>query len=105
MKINWWLPALVVVLAPDFLLAAKPSSLELLFGTQEVMDKLTGVSSESLSGRSNEVREQWASQHEWYSRSDSDRWARSQWRSLGAESTLPPGLRKSGKSRRSWTSD
>jgi hypothetical protein len=105
MKINRWLLAIVIVLAPNCLIAVQPSSLELLFGRQEIMDKLGSGNSESLYGRRNEAEQNWASQHEWYSGSDSDSEGRSHWRSLHEQSTLPPGLRKSGKSRRSWTSD
>ena len=105
MKINLWLLGLLIILAPNCLRAAQPSSLELLFGRQEIMDRLVGVNSESLYGRSNEVEEHWASQHEWHSRSESNSEVERHWRSLHEASTLPPGLRKGSRSRRSWTSD
>ena len=102
MKITYYVLAMATIVAPDCLLAAKPSSFERLLGD---LDDAVSRQNESLYGRPNEAEEHWESQHT-YQLSDSGRidWNSSRWQSLNERSRSRGEERNNKKSRRSWNS-
>lgn len=90
MKICYTAVALAIILAPNCLLAAKPTPLETMSRRLEAMEKLFGGRNESRGGRRNEApggrrnesEKHWADQNGWISSSESDSKARSHWQSL-----------------------
>ncbi len=84
MKVTCCVLTFATILAPDCLLAAKPSAFERLVDS---LDDLVGHQNESLYGRGNEAEEHWESQHK-YKLSDSGRidWNSSRWQSLNERS-------------------